>query len=197
MATLSLNIRMEGKVAVIVGGGAVALRKVRTLIACGAAVRVVAINICPEISAMETSDLLTVRVGGYAAMDLDNAFLVIAATNNAMVNEQVATDARECGILVTVVDNPAVGDCTFPALLQRGDLEIAVSTGGLCPTFATDVRDCIAERIGSEYGSVLKQLGKEREKLLTNGSCRTYNKQLLRSLADRLLAEVTECKDLS
>ncbi len=79
------------------------------------------------------------------------------------------------GILVAVADNPAAGDCTFPAILQRGDLEIAVSTGGRCPTFAVDVRDCIAEHIGDEYGMILDQLAAEREKLLTNGSSSTYN----------------------
>jgi precorrin-2 dehydrogenase/sirohydrochlorin ferrochelatase len=104
-------------------------------------------------------------------------------------------DARERGILVTVADNPATGDCTFPAILQRGDLEITVSTGGRCPAFAVDVRDYIAEHIGSEYGTILERLAAEREKLLTNGSSSTYNREVLRSLARHLLAELTECKE--
>jgi len=195
MSTLALNIRMDGKLAVIIGGGAVALRKLRTLLSAGASVRLVAMNICPEIAALKDSGALVVRDGSYNLADLDNAFLVVAATDNALVNEQVCADARERAILVTVADNPATGDCTFPALLRRGNLEIAVSTGGSCPTFAVDVRDCIAEHIGHEYGTILDQLAGEREKLLTNGCPSTYNTQVLRSLARRLLAELTERKE--
>lgn len=195
MSTLALNIRMDGKLAVIIGGGAVALRKLRTLLSAGASVRLVAMNICPEIAALKDSGALVVRDGSYIMADLDNAFLVVAATDNALVNEQVCADARERAILVTVADNPATGDCTFPALLRRGNLEIAVSTGGSCPTFAVDVRDWIAEHIGPEYGTILDRLAGEREKLLTNGCPSTYNTQVLRLLARRLLAELTERKE--
>ena len=195
MSTLAFNIRMDGKLTVIIGGGAVALRKLRTLLSAGAFVRLVAMNICPEIAALKDSGALVVRDGSYIMADLDNAFLVVAATDNALVNEQVCADARERAILVTVADNPATGDCTFPALLRRGNLEIAVSTGGSCPTFAVDVRDCIAEHIGHEYGTILDQLAGEREKLLTNGSPSTYNTTDLHSLARRLLAELNERKE--
>ncbi|NTW99180.1 MAG: bifunctional precorrin-2 dehydrogenase/sirohydrochlorin ferrochelatase [Geobacteraceae bacterium] len=195
MTTLALNIQMHGKLAVVIGGGTVALRKIRTLLSAGASVRVVAQKICPEIAALRDSGELTARVGSCNGSDLDGAFLVVAATDNAHVNGQVCDDARERGMLVAVADNPAAGDCTFPATLQRGNLEIAVSTGGLCPTFAIDVRDCIAEQIGDEYGTILHQLAEEREKLLTNGSPSTYNTQVLRSLAKRLLAEFTDRKE--
>lgn len=195
MSTLALNVRMHGKLAVILGGSTVALRKLRTLLTAGASVRVVAQAVCPEIAALRDSGTITARVGSYTVSDLEGAFLVIAATGNAQVNEQVSADARVRGILVTVVDNPAAGDCTFPAVLQRGNLEIAVSTGGRCPTFAVDVRDGIAEQIGHEFGTILNQLAEEREKLLTNGSPSTYNTRVLRSLAKRLLAEPTERKE--
>ncbi|MFZ2949388.1 MAG: bifunctional precorrin-2 dehydrogenase/sirohydrochlorin ferrochelatase [Desulfuromonadaceae bacterium] len=195
MSTLALNIRMHGKLAVVIGGGTVALRKLRALLAAGASVRVVGTTVCPEITALNDSGALTVRVGDYTVSDLAGAFLVIAATDNALVNEQVCADAHLRGMLVAAADNPAAGDCIFPATLKRGHLEIAVSTGGRCPTFAVDVRDCIAEHIGDEYGTILQKLSAEREKLLTNGSPSTYNIQVLRSLAGRLLAELTERKE--
>jgi len=94
-----------------------------------------------------------------------------------------------------VADNPPVGNCTFPAVLRRGDLEITVSTGGRCPTLAAEIRDMIAGAIGDEYGAALEQLAVEREKLLTDGSTSTYNTQVLRSLAGRLIAEIAERKD--
>ncbi|MHB8121745.1 MAG: precorrin-2 dehydrogenase/sirohydrochlorin ferrochelatase family protein [Desulfuromonadaceae bacterium] len=195
MATLALNIQMNGKLAVVIGGGAVALRKLRTLLTADASITVVAMTVGPEIAALAEAGDLAVRIGSYQSADLNDAFLVIAATDNATVNKRIASDARERGILVAVADNPAEGDCTFPALLRRNDLEIAVSTGGRCPAFAADVRDCIAGVIGHEYGEILEQLAGEREKLLTNGSPSTYNTHVLRSLARRLLAEPTENKE--
>lgn len=195
MSTLALNVRMKGKQAVIIGGGAVALRKLHTLLTAGASVKVVAMDACPEIIALKDSGLLALRIGRYSVADLKDAFLVIAATDNVIVNEQISSDARDRNMLVAVADNPASGNCTFPAVIKRGNLEIAVSTGGHCPTFAVDVRDRIAEHIGPEYGAILDQLAGEREKLLTNGSPSTYNVHVLRSLATRLLAEITERKE--
>lgn len=195
MSTLPLNIDMLGKTAVVVGGGSVAFRKVKSLLAAGADLRLVAREVCPEIAALAASGGVSVRTGSYAVSDLDNAFLVVAATNDSAVNQAVATDAGELGILVAVADNPAAGNCTFPAVLRHGDLEIAVSTGGRCPTLAADIRNVIADIIGEEYGAVLEQLAAEREKLLTDGSPSTYNEQVLRLLAGRLIAELTERKD--
>ncbi len=196
MPTLALNIRMNDKLAVIIGGGAVALRKIRVLLATGARVKVVAMEIRSEIKVLEDSGMVVVRVGPFVATDLDNAFLVITATDDVMVNELVRGEAQKRKIMVAVADNPSAGDCTFPAVLRRGDLDIAVSTGGRCPTFAVDVRDCIAGYIGSEYGTMLELIAVEREKLLTNGSSSTYNTQVLRSLANRLITELTERKEL-
>jgi siroheme synthase-like protein len=186
---------MHGKQVVIIGGGAVALRKLRKLLAAGAVIRVVATAICPEISLLNDSGRVAVRVGPYTATDLDTAFLVIAATDDLLVNEQVRSDAHARGIMVAVADNPSAGDCTFPAVLQRGDLDIAVSTGGRCPSFAVDVRDQIAGHIGSEYSAILELVAAEREKLLTNGSSSTYNTQVLRTLAKHLITELTERKE--
>ena len=196
MPTLALNIRMNGKLVVIIGGGAVALRKLRTLLPTGAHVKVVAMAIRSEIKVLKDSGMVAVRVGPYMATDLDNAFLVIAATDDITVNELVRGEAQKRKIMVAIADNPSAGDCTFPAVLRRGDLDIAVSTGGRCPTFAVDVRDYIAGYIGSEYGTILEQIAVEREKLLTNGSSSTYNTQVLRSLANRLITELTERKEL-
>jgi precorrin-2 dehydrogenase/sirohydrochlorin ferrochelatase len=195
MSSLALNIDMRDRLVVVVGGGAVALRKVRTLLAAGARVRVVAEQFCPELVELCASYSIAQKTAEYQPADLEQTFLVVAATNSRVVNERVCRDARSIGVLAMVVDNPAAGDCTFPALLKRGDLEIAVSTGGRCPTFAVDVRDRIAGVIGKEYAEMLDLLAAEREKLLTNGSPSTYNTKVLRSLATHLFAELTERKE--
>lgn len=195
MSTLALNIRMDGKYAVIIGGGAVAFRKLKTLLKAGAFVNVVAETVCSEIVSMDGLPKFVCRIGSYRKDDLNNAFLVIAATDNAQINEEIRSDASKMGILVTVADNPTAGDCVFPATLIRGDLQIAISTEGRCPTFAADVRDKIAEQIGVEYIQILDKLAEEREKLLTNGSSSTYNTQVLRSLSKSLLAELPVRKE--
>lgn len=195
MPTLAIEIQMHGKLAVIIGGGAVALRKLRTLLTASADVRIVATEICSEIRVLADSGVVAVRTGPYVAHDLDNAFLVIAATNDVVTNEEVRCEAAKRGIMVAIVNDPSAGDCIFPAVLERGDLKIAVSTGGRCPTFAGDVREQIARHIGTEYGAILEQIAAEREKLLTNGSSSTYNTRVLRSLAKRLIAEFTKRKE--
>lgn len=195
MPALPLNIDMRHRPALVVGGGKVALRKVHALLASGAPVSLVAREICPEIAALAAAGSVVVRLGGYNSADLESAFLVVAATDDAAVNRVVAADAGARGVLVAVTDNPLSGDCTFPAVLRRGALEIAVSTGGRCPVLATEIRDVIADLIGAEYGPVLEELAVEREKLLTDGSPSTYNTQVLRSLARRLITELTERKD--
>lgn len=192
MPHLPLNIDMHDRVALVVGGGPVACRKVRTLLASGACVRVVAPALVPEISLLAASGTIVVRDGCYEAGDLDTVFLVVAATDDAAVNNRVAEDARRLGILVAVTDAPELGTCIFPALLRRGDLEIGVSTGGRCPAFAKLVRDLLAGVISDDYGAALEQLAAEREKLLTEGNSSTYNKKIVHSLAARLIAELPE-----
>jgi precorrin-2 dehydrogenase/sirohydrochlorin ferrochelatase len=195
MSTLALNIRMHGRLVVIIGGGTVALRKLRIVLAAGAHAKIVAKELCPEINALTESERVAVRIGSYMATDLDNAFLVIAATDDTTINEKVRSESQKRGVLIAVADNPSAGDYTFPAVLRRGDLNIAVSTDGRCPTFAVDVRDQIAGRIGNEYCVILERVAAEREKLLTNGSSGTYNATVLRSLAKYLIAEFTERKE--
>ncbi len=195
MPYLPLNIDMHDRAALVVGGGEVACRKVRALLAAAASVRVVAPTMVPEISRLAASGDVVARVGCYHAEDLENVFLVVAATNDAGVNDRVAGDARQRGILVAVTDAPELGNCTFPAVLRRGGLEIAVATGGRCPAFAALVRDRLAGVIGDDYGVALERLAVEREKLLTEGNDSTYNNKIVRLLAARLIAELSGHKE--
>lgn len=197
MPYLALNIDMRGQTALIVGGGKVALRKLAALRDAGARVRIVAPAVLPEITGQESGESVAVRIGGYETTDLDGITLAVAATNDGAVDRRVASEARERGILVSVAGRPEEGNCHFPALLRRGELEIAVSTGGRCPAFASEVRDVVATVITDDYGDLVEQLAALREKLLTEGSGTTYNTTVLRSHARRLLAELSERKDIS
>lgn len=197
MPYLALNIDMRKRTALIVGGGKVAARKLQALREAGAGVRVVAPAVMPAIREQEASGGVTVRIGCYETADLDGIALVVAATDDAAVNRRVAAEAGQKGILVAVADQPEAGDCHFPAILRRGRLEIAVSTGGRCPALAAEVRDAIAGVIGDDYAGLAEELAAEREKLLTEGNGTTYNKKLLRSKARRLITELSERKDIS
>jgi siroheme synthase-like protein len=195
MSHLPLNIDMQGRPVLIAGGGNVALRKVKALLGARAAVRMVAPDLLPELTALAAAGELSIRIGRYEPVDLEGAFLAVAATGDAGVNARIAADARERGILVAVSDAPGLGTCTFPAVLRRGELEIAVSTGGRCPALAVEVRDIVAGMIGEEYGLALERLATEREKLLTEGKGSTYNGAIMRSRARELVAEFIERKE--
>jgi len=192
MHRLTLNLNMFGRTVLIVGGGQVAVRKLGVLLPTGALLKLVAPEILPDIAALQQEGRVTVRMGAYDERDLEGVFLAIAATNDRQTNQGVARAARQRGILTVISDRPDEGDVTFPAVLRRGDLEIAVSTGGRCPAFAVGVRDLIASRIGPPFGVALDRLATEREKLLTDGNGNSYNEQVLRSLARETLAGLTE-----
>jgi precorrin-2 dehydrogenase/sirohydrochlorin ferrochelatase len=191
---LPLNIDMRGMNVLVAGGGAVAARKIRALLDAGAIVRVVAPLFAPEINRLADSGAVQTKTACYEADDLRDAFLAVAATNDPETNRRIADDARQLGILIVVTSDPAAGNCTFPALVRRGNLEVAVSTNGRCPGYAAEVRDMIATVIGTEYGVLLEALAAEREKLLTEDRDNTYNIQILRSRARELIQELKERK---
>lgn len=195
MPYLTLNIDIQDRTALVVGGGTVALRKVGTLLAAGARVQVVAPVLAEGLETLRQSGAISVRSASYGPSDLEGVFLVVAASDNREVNAGVARDARERGILVAVANAPKLGTCTFPAILRRGELEIAVSSGGRCPAFSVQVRDRIAGVIGEEYATALERLAAEREKLLTEGNGSTYNAKLVRFQAERALGQLAVDRD--
>lgn len=195
MPYLTLNIDIQDRTALVVGGGTVALRKVKTLLEAGARVRVVAPTLGEGMEALLQSGAISLRSGTYCSADLDGVFLVVAASDNREVNAEVARNSRERGILVAVASAPRQGTCTFPAILRRGELEIAVSSGGRCPAFSVQVRDRIAGVIGEEYATALERLAQDREKLLTEGNGSTYNARLVRFQAERLMTELADNRD--
>jgi precorrin-2 dehydrogenase / sirohydrochlorin ferrochelatase len=195
MSYLPLNIDMQDRVVLIVGGGRVATRKALALLKAGAEVRIVSPFLSEELAACEAAGEIKVRTREFASPDVEGAFMVITATDNAQANAAAAAEARRRGILVAVTDDPEAGNCMFPAVLRRGELEIAVSSGGRCPAFSTQVRDVIGNVIGEEYGTALAQLSEEREKLLTEGNDSTYNAVILRSSAKKVVAELSGSKE--
>jgi len=157
--------------ALVVGGGAVADRKVGALLDAGARVHVVALAIGEAARAREAGSggRLTFSVRAYRTGDLADATLVIAATSDRAVNARVAADARAAGRLVNVVDVPTEGDWVTVAAHRAGPLVVGVSAGGV-PSAAVRIRDAVAARFDDRYGTALDALGTLRARLLAEGA---------------------------
>jgi precorrin-2 dehydrogenase/sirohydrochlorin ferrochelatase len=181
----SLTLNISGKLCVVVGGGAVAERKVLSLLEAGAAVRLISpqlTNTLHELADAGRIDWLNRR---FEHGDLADALLVFAATDNAAVNAAVAQDAAAAGKLVNVADAPELCGFQAPAVVRRGDLSIAVSTNGKSPALAARIRKALAAEYGAEYAVLLELLGRIRERTLAG----TADSQARRNLFENLLHE--------
>jgi precorrin-2 dehydrogenase/sirohydrochlorin ferrochelatase len=118
----------------------------------------------------------------FARGDLAGAFLVFAATNDETVNQAVAQEARDLGIMADIADAPGQGAFTMPAVVRRGELLLTVSTGGASPALARRIRIELEGLYGTEYAVALELLARLREKLLTEKGNSAYNKKLLSAL---------------
>ena len=155
---------VRGKRCVVIGGGEVALRKVRTLLVHGASVRVVSPDLCMDLGQLAEDKRIEVIRRGYQPGDLQGASLVIAAATSD-VNKKVADEARQKKALLNVVDNPEQSDFIIPACLHSGDLTIAVSTAGKSPALARKIRIGLEQHFGEEYANLIALIGEVRSEL--------------------------------
>src|SRR5256885_10403974 len=131
---------LRGRRCLVVGGGAVASRKVHGLLECGARVGVVSPALVPALARLAASGRIEHRARAFRKVDARGCVLVIAATGVAAVDDAVAEAARRHGALVNAVDRPARCDFIYGSVLRRGELQIAVSTGGRAPALAPEIR---------------------------------------------------------
>jgi len=159
-------INLSRRCTIVIGGGSVALRKVQGLLAADAAVKLISPEIIPEIEALSRDGSLELERRAYRRGDLSGAFLVIAATDDAGVNQEVWEDALQVGCLVNVVDDPARSNFIVPALVRRGEFCLAVSTGGASPALARRTREQLEAAFGPEYGGFTALLGELRPDIM-------------------------------
>ena len=172
-----LCLDISGKRCVVVGGGNVAERKVERLLACGARVEVVGKALTPILAAWKGEEKVVHREADYEDSCLSGASLVIGATDDETVNGRIAKDARARGIPVNIVDDPARCDFILPSIVERGDLSIAVSTGGKSPALARKLREELEEAYGPEYAVLLEILGELRGKVIAAGRPSAENRE--------------------
>ncbi len=165
MRYLPILVDLAGRSCLVVGGGRVAARKAATLLAADARVTVVAPELCEELTALAAREpRVSLEPRPYRRADLDGAALVFAASDDPAVQEQVARDAREAGVLVNVVDEPERCLFVMPAILDRDPLLVAVSTSGASPALARRIRDDLASALGPEYGLAARHLAALRRR---------------------------------
>ena len=169
LAYYPLFLKISGKRCVVVGGGQVARRKVRGLLEYGANVEVISPDPCRELNKLgETGEIKVLR-RRYQAGDLREAFLAIAASDNGDTNRQVVKEAQERAVLVNVADDPENSDFIVPSYMRRGNMTIAVSTGGVSPALARKIRTRLEKEIGAEYASLVRLVGEVRAQVKRQG----------------------------
>jgi len=180
MPLYPVSLCLAGRLCIVIGAGEVAERKIESLLAAGAKVRVIA----PDDVTSGAVEHIRRR---YRHGDLSGAFLAIAATDDSEINEAVHREAVERNILVNVVDNPPL--CTFfvPAVVTRGDLQISVSTGGKCPALAKKLRIEMESQLGPEMDEYVKTVDRARQEIIRRFSEKDRKKMLNRLLDDELL----------
>ena len=167
----------------VVGGGAVAARKVASLLAAGASVRVGAPELEPGLQALADSRQIVHRAGRFQPWWLDSVWLVVAATDDTAVNRSVAEAATIRRLFVNVVDDAELSSFQVPAVVERGPLQIAISSGGAAPMLARRLREQLETQIDESLGVLAKLLAKQRERIRT----RLPNLSTRRRWFDRLL----------
>ncbi len=144
-------LNISGRKCVVVGGGQVALRKVKVLLEHGADVKVISPDPCPELVQLAGSGEIRVLAKEYQPGDLGKTFVAIAATDDSEINQRVVTEARKGAVLVNVVDDAENSDFIVPSYLRRGQVTIAVSTAGKSPALARKIRSKLEKELGDEY----------------------------------------------
>lgn len=162
-------LRIHNKKCVVVGGGRVALRKVRMLLDSGGEVKVVSSTFYFNLLRLAEKKAIRLIQRDYKPGDLTGAAIVIAATDKQEINRRVAEEAKRVGALVNVVDDPEPSSFILPSYFRKGDLTLAVSTGGKSPALARKIKTELQKNFGKEYATLLLLIGEVRSSLKENG----------------------------
>ena len=190
-----VNLDIQGRPCLVVGGGRVGARKVDTLNQCGAVVTVVSPEVSPMILQLAAARTIELKQRPYRSSDMDGMFLVIGATDDEMLNRQINADAERRSLLCNIADRPEICNFILPAIVRRGNFVMAISTAGKSPAFAKHIRKRLETQFGSEYGVVLDLMGAIRSRLLADAHEPEVHKPLFEQLIDgNLLALVKDKK---
>jgi precorrin-2 dehydrogenase/sirohydrochlorin ferrochelatase len=180
---LPLFLKLEGRASLVVGAGVIAAGKIAGLVEAGARVMVVAPGAVEEVRTLAAEGKIQWQAREFREGDLAGVFLVIVATGDAGVNSAVFAEAQARGILCNAVDDPLNCDFYFPAVVRRGDLQIAISTSGQSPALAQRIRRELEETFDESVSERVRVLGELRRKIMAAEPASEERKQALVDLA--------------
>jgi len=196
MSYYPVFLQLEDKIALVVGGGKVAQRKVETLLRYGASIHIISKVLTDKLKQLVNSS--EVRLLGEEMRDdfLDGVFIVIAATDDKELNSRVSAIARKRGLLVNAVDQPA--DCNFivPSIVRKGDFSIAISTSGKSPALAKKIRKELHGQFGNEYEAFLNLMGGLRKKVLAMSLSQEENSRIFHEIVEGGIIQALAQNDL-
>jgi len=187
-----VSLIIKDRKCLVIGGGAVAERKVLPLLKSGASVEIISLKITSKLKKLVQEGLISYRQGDYDPVDLAGTFLVIGATSSKDVNRRIAADCFERNILVNIVDDPEWCSFFVPAVMKRGSFQVAVSTDGKSPLLARKIKESLQKKYGPEYGKLTDLLGAIRLKLLGADENKEKGRVILDKLLDDDLLEMIE-----
>lgn len=185
MSLFPMFMKLEARKCLLVGAGRVAETKIESLLHSGAAVHVVASRATDVVRTRALQGEIHLELREFVAADLDGVFLVVVATPDRELNWSVFKEAQSRGVLCNVVDDPELCDFYYPAVVRRGRLQIAISTGGLSPALAGRLRRELESQFGPEWSAWVQRLGVVRRRLFERQMDPAKRRQLLRQLAER------------
>jgi siroheme synthase-like protein len=193
MSLFPIFLKLDRRPCLLVGAGEIALQKIPSLLSSEAKLRVIAPRIHAEIAALGKQGRIELHQREFAPADLENTFLVVAATDDPQVNATIYEEAVARNILCNSVDDPPHCDFYFGSVVNRGDMQIAISTAGESPALAQRLRHEIDEQLPADLGPWLNDLGALRRDILAAYEPGEDRKLLLHQLAQRHLCDPQTC----
>jgi precorrin-2 dehydrogenase/sirohydrochlorin ferrochelatase len=181
----TMFMKLTGRQCLVVGAGRVGEPKIGDLIDTGARIHVVAIEASEQVYQWARAGKIELEIRSFSPRDLDVKFLAIVATASEQLNKLIYEEAERRGVLCNVVDVPELCDFFYPAVVRRGDLQIAISTGGQSPSLAQRLRRQLERQFGAGYTEWVAQLGETRRLILASSLDKECKWELLHSLASR------------
>jgi precorrin-2 dehydrogenase / sirohydrochlorin ferrochelatase len=182
-------VKLAGRRCLVVGAGKVGEPKIGALIDTGARIRVVAIEASPAVREWAREGKIELDRRPFSPDDLDGIFLAVVATASKRLNESIYREAQRRGVLCNVVDVPEYCDFFYPAVVRRGDLQIAISTAGQSPLLAQKLRQQLEKQFGAGYAAWVAELGETRKVILASDLDKERKLEFLHSLASREAVE--------
>jgi precorrin-2 dehydrogenase len=178
-------VKLHGKAVLVVGAGSIGEPKIGALLDTGAHIRVIALEATERVREWSRAGQLALEERGFVPADMDSVFLAVIATSQRHLNEVAYAEAQKRNVLCNVVDVPEQCDFYYPALVKRGDLQIAISTSGQTPALARRLREQLEKQFPPSYADWVAELGATRRDILKSNLTREQKRELLMSLAAR------------